>query len=139
MKFWRTNLSGLLIFGMFLFLAGCAEERGTSEVSAVSAFGGIRVEIVFPDAKGVRALSAIMVPHRGLQGAETMRAMVSAPDMATLQQDYDFALGQGEIQNVPAGENRTLVLQVLNSGDAIISEGITTGITVIAGLVSDSG
>ncbi len=71
----------------------------------------------------------------------TVRMTISAPDMNTVSQDFVFT-GRDAMfgmHTVPAGDDRTVVLEGLNSGNRKIFEGMTSGISVEAGQVIDGG
>ncbi len=72
-------------------------------------------------------------------GVVTVRMIVSGPGMTTMQQDFAASAGKGTIDNVPAGTDRMLTLQGLDSNNAVIYQGQSAKVTVTAGQTTDCG
>lgn len=72
-------------------------------------------------------------------GVATVRIIVSGPGMTDIQNDFPASAGQGQIDGVPAGSNRTVTAQGLNSDGNITHQGSIGNVTVTAGLTTDVG
>jgi formylglycine-generating enzyme required for sulfatase activity len=69
----------------------------------------------------------------------TIRGIVSGADMSDCQKDFDVSLRSGVIDNIPAGSNRTVTMQGLDSAGSILYQGVATSITIAAGQTTDAG
>ena len=73
-------------------------------------------------------------------GLVAFRAIVSGPGIEpALQADFDATATEGRIEQVPAGNDRTLTVQALDEAERVPFQGQVTGITIIAGRVFDAG
>jgi len=115
------------------FVASCGSSGSDS-----AGTGSIIVRAEWPD-EGSGALNAESIHRTAPAGVVTVRVIISAPDMTTMQQDFQASAGSGTITGVPAGTNRTVTLQGLDSGGTVIYEGTVTNITVTAGQTTDAG
>ncbi|MCX5867427.1 MAG: hypothetical protein NT009_08115 [Proteobacteria bacterium] len=71
-----------------------------------------------------------------------LRATITGSDMDQVTQTFSGLYPEGGtivIRGVPAGDNRTLVLDGLNAGGAIVYQGTINGFTVVAEQANDIG
>ena len=59
--------------------------------------------------------------------------------MDNVQKDFDVSLGQGVIDNIPVGSNRTVTVQGLDSSGLVLYQGVATNIIITAGETTDAG
>jgi hypothetical protein len=84
----------------------------------------------------------IMGPRAIPAGVVTLKATITAEDMVDLVQAYTNLDQTGwsfEIQKVPVGENRAIVMDGLDSGDQIIAQGTIAGFSIIKNESNDIG
>jgi len=72
-------------------------------------------------------------------GVVTVRIIVNGSGMSAIQKDFDASVGKGIIDGVPAGSDRTLTAQGLDSKGSVIYQGTKANITVVAGQTTDAG
>jgi len=135
----RSIVVKLCFVALMIILTGCGGSGGGSTSSgggtgAISAqlqwltFGNSSVQKF----SGMHALTAPV-------GVVTVRIVVSASDMSTIQQDFPAEAGTGTINGVPAGSNRILTAQGLDASGVVTNQGVITGITVQPGVVTNAG
>jgi hypothetical protein len=69
----------------------------------------------------------------------TIRGIISGDDMTSIQQDNNVADGSGKINNIPVGNNRTLVLRGLNSASEILYQGSASSISIQTDQITNAG
>lgn len=128
-----------LILGVAL--AVCSMPSCKSDNSQSPATGNLTMQLVWADANPSVADDAVDSPEYATLPATvtTIRAIVSGSDMSNVQNDFDVSLGQGTIDNIPAGSDRIVTLQGLNSSGSVLYQGGATAITVTAGETTDVG
>ena len=135
----------IVIYSVFILLlvigAGTCKLENTEKDDSESLTGGLVAQLVWEEriqagelnSKNPRVLDTIPAE------VVTIRAIISASDMANIEEDFPVAAGEGVIDNVPIGTNRILTMQGLNSTGAAIYQGVATSITVAAGEIADAG
>ena len=139
----------LALFALGL-AAGCRElddARPESDLAApqdsasFSSQGGrITATVVLPpELRGGDAEAGINAAH-GSTSFATLRAIIQDSGNVTLvQQDFSGTATSGTITSVPAGSNRTLTVQALDSSGITLAEGSATGLTVNIGQTTSAG
>jgi hypothetical protein len=130
-----------LLIGLLLLIMGsCKLESGKSDNSEPLT-GGLIAQLEWDTPNRNAALDLDNPPVFDTIPAEviTIRAIVSASDMANVQVDFPVAAGEGVIDNVPAGTNRSLNMQGLNTSGSVIYQGAATSISITAGAIADAG
>jgi len=125
----------LILFLLSVVMSACGQ--GSAKVTE---YGSLSVQVKWPAATVVRQSSHTShVKRAAPPDVTTVRFIVTGPDMATLQKDFDASLGQGTIQGVPVGSNRTLTIQGVNAAGDSICEGTISNITVAGNKTSPCG
>lgn len=96
--------------------------------------GGVAARLVWGES--VRTAKAVGLAPSGVA---TVRLIVSAGDMTTIQQDFAASAGGGTIGGVPSGSNRTLMAQGLDGSGAVTHQGTIDNITVQVGQTANAG
>jgi uncharacterized delta-60 repeat protein len=119
------------------FLASCGVFDGGGSGSGGSGTGGITAQARWPAPGFIapRDGNAVTLPD----SVVTVRATVSGSDMDSIEASFDADLGEGVIDNVPVGTDRTLTLEGLDDTDAVVYYTEITGITVTEGETQDAG
>ncbi|MDD5223898.1 MAG: hypothetical protein PHE84_07895 [bacterium] len=140
----RINLALSLIVAFWLGSCGSADSpsQGT---------GGVTFDLVWQDGGPVLTVSdpglfafapARFYPQALPAAVVSLRATVTGPDMEQLEQTFSGLYPAGGtivVRSVQAGDNRKLVLDGLNSANAIIYQGTIDGFTVVAEQTNDIG
>lgn len=131
------QLFSWMLLGLLLavLMSACTKSSKNNNNKGSGGTGSITATIVWPGQSA--SLSITPFSHPG--AVETIRAIVTGPDMSTITKDFNAALHAGSISGVPAGNNRTLVFQGLDAGSSIIYQGVSAGIPVFEGSNSDAG
>lgn len=114
-----------------VLLAGCGGKENAQS-------GGISAEVIWPNtSQAGSATQTMLAPGKtgnavAAAGVVNMRFVVTGADMATVESIFPAADGTGTIGSIPAGADRTLTIEALDSGDSVLYEGNATGITVVA-------
>jgi len=138
MKYKRHILLFPIVTFLLLIVFSCkylpedSQERGT---------GGITAKLVWiQDIESINKSEMTLPEYSSIPTTvKTIRGVVSGSNMTTIQKDNDVSDGKGKIDNIPAGSNRTLTLQGLDSADVIIYQGEISSITITAGQTADAG
>ena len=122
----------LLFFA--LMLGGC--EQGPQVDT-----GGIAVRLVWPSPAALQARRAGGYdPRSGLpSSARTVRVRINAPDMNNIEKDFAASAHRGRIEGVPAGRDRTLTVQALDSQGGILASCEKGGLLIEAGRTTQAG
>lgn len=72
-------------------------------------------------------------------GVVTVRMIVSGTGMSDVQKDFAAAVGQGTVDNIPAGSSRTVTVKGLEASGNAIYQGAISNITIVAGQTTDAG
>ena len=72
-------------------------------------------------------------------GVTTVRVIISAADITTIQNDFTATSGSGTISGVLSGTDRSLTAQGLNSSGTVIYQGTVANLTVQAGQTTNAG
>ena len=128
-SFFTILKSGLLLLAVLL--AGCS---GTGTGPSSSATGAATAKLVWQQAADGKATKAAAPA-----GVTTVRVIISAAGMTTIQQDYAAGLGTGTISNIPVGANRTFTFQGLNAGSTVTHQAVVNNVTITAGATTDLG
>lgn len=119
---------------MLIFL-GCISGCGQGTEATPAGHGKISFKVLWEQNTTNKRVGLGSMPADVM----TVRAMISGPFMTTMQRDFPAAAHQGSLDAVPAGSNRTLTLQGLDSeGQAIFSASVS-GISVAADAITDAG
>jgi hypothetical protein len=139
----RTNIISLLsvfiIASILTILGGCG--GGTSNTPTVTATatpdatGSIAVSLAWASNTKSTSKSVAALPST----VKTIRIIVSATGMTSVQQNFDATTGSGTISGVTAGTGRTVTAEALDSTGSITHKGAAKNITVIAGKIADAG
>lgn len=136
------RLIALMLWGAFsaAFIAGCNGLPGIGS-SGGGATGGIVAQVTGPSTDGLSLPSGSKASHIPTASqVTTVRVTVSAADISpSIEQDFTPDTVDAEIPDVPAGTDRTVTVEGLNAGGTAIFTGEETGITVVAGQVTDVG
>jgi len=125
-----------------LSIISCGMENNNENVeNSSSGFGSISAQVKWPTVTRNRyATPGNTSLHKvAPAGVVTVRAIVTGPGMGNIQQDFAASAGNGTISNVPAGTNRSLTIQGLDSGGTVTHEGTVSNITVNAGQNTSAG
>ncbi len=121
----------IFVILLALAIAGCGS--GSSSLGVKT--GSIAAQLDWTANKGSSAIHSAAAPA----GVVTVRITVSGPDMTDIQKDFAASAGQGQIDGVPVGTNRTVKAQGLNSDSVVTHEGSIGNVTVNAGQTTDVG
>lgn len=130
----RTYAIVLII--LVLMLANC----GSQNTQLGEATGSISATLVWTDANG-NSIQSAGEKHIATAppGVVTVRIIVTASDMNAIQKDFAASVGQGLIEGIPAGTNRTFTAQGLDSGGTVKFQGAIGNVTIQAGQTTDVG
>lgn len=125
----------ILFFVLLLFISSCGgggggfAEKG-SGVDIGSGGGGL--ELVVKNAKSFNpSISHGMILN--------YRVTITADDLENpIVVNFDGSSTEGVINDVPAGENRSILVEAVNPNGAVIREGETEGVEVKGGEVADA-
>ncbi|MDH4247452.1 MAG: hypothetical protein OEW39_06525 [Deltaproteobacteria bacterium] len=127
----RVRLLGILLLSL-LTLAACQPYETPSK----SATGGLTVSLLWMEhVNDTTTTKSLTAPN----GVSTVRTTLSGPDMANLTREFDANAGSGTLNDLPAGGDRTLTVQGLDTTGVIAYEGKITGITILANTTTDAG
>jgi hypothetical protein len=129
-------VSRLLGICLMIVLAGCSGSPGSS--STGDSTGSIAARLDWGQGKKSAAKGTDLYLLSDTR-VVTVRIVVTGPDMAAIQKDFPAADGQGLIEAVPAGSNRTVTALGLDSGGATTYKGSKGSISVDAGQTTDAG
>jgi hypothetical protein len=137
---------------MLALIAGCssggsdaagtstsAADQGTGTTTAIKETGGIAVALAWPEQSSTSKSTAKSVSAALPATVKTIRIIVSATGMTSVQKNFDAATGSGTISGVPAGTGRTVTAEALDSTNAITHKGAANNITVVAGQTVNAG
>lgn len=128
-SFFTILKSGLLLLAVLL--AGCS---GSGSSPSSSATGAATAKLVWQQAAASKAVKAAAPA-----GVTTVRVIISAAGMTTIQQDYAAGTGTGTISNIPVGTNRTFTFQGLDAGSTVTHQAVVNNVTITAGQTTDLG
>jgi len=129
-----TKLLCLVVLGV---LAGCS---GSNSSSVSSGTGAILAKLQWGQAKSTAASNNFSAASASLpQTVAIVRITVTGPDMAAIQASFKASDGQGLIDEVPTGTNRTVLAEALDSSGTVTFEGSVSGISVSTGQTTDAG
>jgi len=131
-------LTRLLCIFAVIALAGCGGSPSSSSIG--DSTGSIAARLDWGQGKSsfvakLFAVSAVSVPA----AVVTVRIIVTGSDMTNIQKDFPAADGQGLIEGVPVGSDRTVTALGLDAGGAIIYKGSKGTVSVAAGQTTDIG
>jgi len=137
---------------MLALIAGCgtggsgaagsstsAADQGTGTTTATKETGGIAVALAWPEQSSTSKTAAKIVSAALPATVKTIRIIVSATGMTSVQKNFDAATGSGTISGVPAGTGRTVTAEALDATNAITHKGACNNITVVAGQTANAG
>ena len=125
-------IATFFIFALILTVAGCG---GGPTGNTGASTGAVSVQLQWPNNQNASRVVVKAAPS----GVATVRIIVSAPGMTSIQQDFSASLGQGTVGNIPAGANRTITAEGLDSNGNITSQGSVSNITITAGQTTNAG
>jgi len=129
-----------VILCLMLFAFACRQDGEQGETNSGNGTGGITARLVWhegpepnndPSTNGINFALPVEVT--------TVRGIISAADMTTMQADFPASAGSGQINGVPPGTGRVLTLRGLNSSGMTIYEGAATTISVVVGQIAKAG
>ncbi len=131
----------VMILTFFIGIALLISCKDTETESADPETGGIVARLVWEDESSISKSLSVESQNNAALPAEvkTIRALVSASDITTIQKDFTASTGSGSISSIPVGSNRTLTLKGLDSGGTMLYEGVKPGIIVTGGETTDAG
>lgn len=97
--------------------------------------GGITAKLDWNSSEKTTAKTVDSAPV----GVTTVRILISAADMTTIQKDFAAASGSCVIEGVLPGTGRSLIAQGLNGAGAVICEGTAANLTVQVGQITNAG
>ena len=136
-----TSLKLFAITAMLALLAGCSGSSSSTPAdpgTSAQGTGSIAVALAWPSlpppaktaAKSVAAAPA---------GVATIRIIISATGMTSIQQSFAASAGSGTISGVAAGTGRTVTVEALDASGSITHKGAANNITVVSGQTTDAG
>lgn len=120
----------------FILLSVALTACGSNSSSTNAGIGSISAQL---DWSRVVVSSSSKLAATAPTGVATVRIIVSGSGMSDIQKDFDASLGQGVIDGVPAGSNRTVTAQGLDSTGVLMYQGSVSNMTVTAGHTTDVG
>ncbi|MHC4639736.1 MAG: hypothetical protein ACYTBV_19895, partial [Planctomycetota bacterium] len=138
----KPQFGSCLLFIMiylFLLLSACGGDGSSSDDSS-SNTGSVIFSVAWPgEANTIASTDDDYYITAAPAGVVTVRVIVSGPGMTDMQQNFIASVGSGTVTGVPAGPDRTVTLQGLDSIGTITHEGSVSNITVIAGQTANAG
>ncbi|MCX5855372.1 MAG: hypothetical protein NTZ24_12535 [Deltaproteobacteria bacterium] len=131
LKKYYILLKLFIALALVLLAAGCGGTGG-SVGSGNADTGAITAKLNWSGDTSRHILSAPA-------GVVKVRIIVSGTGMTDIQKDFDAAVGQGTVANIPAGSSRTVTAQGLDASGNVIAKGVISNITIIAGQTTDAG
>jgi hypothetical protein len=125
---------------LLIFLVGC----GSGSTSTSGGTGSIAAKLEWGTGKS-SSIASSLLEFFGIHSASappgvvTVRIIVTGPDMSGIQKDFPASDGKGLIEGVPAGNNRTVTAQGLDSGGNVAYHGLKGNIAVVSGQTTDIG
>jgi hypothetical protein len=132
-------INKFLVLCMLALIAGCSGAGGSSNSGTSSTdqtTGSIALKLAWGSTEKTTAKSVSASLPRT---TKTIRIIVSATGMTSVQQSFDAATGSGTISGVPAGTARTVTAEALDATNSITHKGAVNNVTVTAGLTTDAG
>lgn len=133
----KSFITKLCFIILIISLVGCSGSNSslssgnTGSIAAKLDWSGVKTSSILKSL-GIHSSSAPA-------GVVTVRIIVSASDMTNIQKDFPASDGQGQIDGVLAGSNRTVTAQGLDSSGNVTYQGSIGNITVVAGQTTDIG
>ncbi len=128
-----------LLFAICLLtlIAGCGSGGSANQETGSSAgTGAIAVKLDWGSTANTTAKTVLAAPA----GVATIRITVSGSGItAVVQKVFPAADGAGTISGVPAGTDRIVTSEGLDSSNKITHKGTAANITVVAGQTADAG
>lgn len=118
-----------LVAAFIFVVAGCSGSS-TSQKNQ----GAITAKLVWTGSK-TSTKSVASAPS----GVATVRLAISGSGMATIQQDFPAADGNGILNGVPAGSGMTVTASGLDASGAITHQGSVGNVTIQTGQTTDVG
>jgi N-acetylneuraminic acid mutarotase len=140
----RINLALSLIVAFGLGACGSADSpsRGAGGVTFDLAWQEAGPVLTIPDSQPFAFAPSRFYPQSLPVAVVSLRATITGLDMDQLEQTFSELYPAGGtivVRRVPSGDNRNLVLDGLNSANAIIYQGSISGFTVVAEQTNDIG
>jgi hypothetical protein len=121
-----------LIVSLAILMSGC----GSSSSSINIGTGAISAKLVWNENNNVAMFKSTAMPAVGVVA---VRIIVTGYDMVDIQKDFPATAGNGVMDGVPAGLNRTVKAQGLDLNGLVMYQGEVSNITVQAGNTTDVG
>ncbi len=130
------KIDGIIVIVLMLLLVSC----GSHTASVVKSTGSIKATLVWVDSNG-KVMQSVGQKHASTAppSVATVRIIVTASDMNAIQQNFPASAGQGQIDGIPAGANRTFTAEGLDSNGTVIYQGSISGVTIQAGQTTNVG
>ena len=131
-------LSVFVVASLLTLLSGCGGgSSGTpgTVTATTETTGSIAVKLDWPSNAKSTAKSVAALPST----VKTIRIIVSATGMTSVQQNFDATTGSRTISGIPAGIGRTVTAEAVDSTGSITHKGACNDITVVAGKITDAG
>ena len=138
-----TLLKIFIALALVLLAAGCGTDGGVGSGNADT--GAITAKLNWSDDTSSITDKLNWIgdtsPHilSAPVGVVTVRIIVSGTGMSDVQKDFAAAVGQGTVDNIPAGSSRTVTAKGLDASGNAIAQGAISNITIVAGQTTDAG
>lgn len=138
-----ANIRGLPnhIFKTGLFLVLILVSACGSHGTSSSQSGGISFTLKNPSAHSQAAFSQAATFACARHDIQSVEARVEDAQGAIVASGGPWPCDTGEatLENVPEGENYTVIVSMMNSSGTVVFQGSASGITVLAGYTTDAG
>lgn len=133
------NKSSYFALSLCFIVLGFVLASCGSSINSDAGSGSITFRAVWLDDASQSAPLAPGIYKTAPAGVMTVRILISAPDMAAMQQDFNAAAGAGTMNDVPAGSGRIVTLQGLDASNTVVYQGSSYSISVNPGQTTDCG
>jgi len=120
----------ILVTLALMILVSCGSDESQSAPS-----GTLTADLVWNTSETTTAKIVGLAPV----GVTTVRIIISAPSMITVQKDFSAMSGGGTVDGIPPGIGRNLTAQGLNQSGVVIYEGTVSDLTVQVGQATSAG
>ena len=120
------------IFFLFLILAlsACGHQTGDPQKAPGGLSGAVKATVT-----GSKSFN----PNISHGDIKSYKVTVTSGDMETpIEAFFDGSAGSGVVENVPAGRDRIVKVEAINSNEKIIRAGEETGLVIVAGETAEA-
>ena len=141
MKNITISLCGIIItIFMLILVAGCSSDGSGSQSAGSTTTDQGTGNITALLDWGTTSKTTAKTVESAPAGVATMRFTISGSGITQeLRKEFPALAGSGTITGVPAGTNRTVTAEALDSSGIITHKGTATNITVVTGQTADAG